>query len=155
MIDVSQLKNITTLSALSDEALSYLSDIMQKRSYGEGDPVFNEGTEGGDLYLVAAGSVKVSKRAKEGEAQSLASVRQGEFLGIMTFLTGGKHSASASAGSGCELFILDKASFDGLVEKFPAEAVKIFMVFIDELVDSLRGMNERYIDMVNYMWRWR
>jgi CRP-like cAMP-binding protein len=155
MIEVGQLKNIATLKGVSDEALSHLADIMQKRPYGEGDPIFNEGTDGGDLYLVAGGTVKINKRAKEGEAQSLAVVRSGEFLGIMTFLTGGKHSASASAGEGCELYIIDKRSFDGFVEKFPAEAVKVFMIFIEELVGSLRSMNERYIDMVNYMWRWR
>ncbi len=155
MIDVGELKNIATLKEVSDEALSYFADVMQKRPYGEGEPIFNEATEGGDLYLVGSGTVKINKRAKEGEAQSLAVVREGDFLGIMTFLTGGKHSATASAGEGCVLYVVDKKSFDGFVEKFPTEAVKVFMIFIGELVDSLRSMNERYIDMVNYMWRWR
>ncbi len=110
---------------------------------------------GGDLYLVGSGSVKISKRAKEGEAQSLAVVNAGGFVGIMTFLSGGGHSANASAHSDCVLYLLDRGDFDKLVEKFPADAVKIMELFVSELIDQLRSMNERYIDMVNYMWRWR
>lgn len=155
MIEVSELKGITSLKDLSEDALSHLAGIMQKRPYIAGDPIFNEGTEGRDLYLVGKGAAKITKRAKEGEAQSLAVVGEGNFLGIMTFLSGGKHSANAVAHSECTLYLVDKASFDEFTDKFPADAVTILKIFIGELVESLRGMNERYIDMVNYMWRWR
>ncbi len=155
MIDISQLKAISSLEGVSEDALSELARVMQKRVYKDSDPIFNENTEGGDLYLVGEGSVKLEKRAKEGEAQSLSVVRAGDFLGIMTFLVGGKHSASAVAHDDCTLYVLDKASFDAFVEKFPADANSIFMIFIERLIESVRSMYERYIDMVNYMWRWR
>ncbi len=110
---------------------------------------------GGDLYLVGSGSVKISKRAKEGEAQSLAVVNAGGFVGIMTFLSGGEQSANASAHGECALYLLERGDFDKFVEKFPTDAVKIMKLFVSELIEQLRSMNERYIDMVNYMWRWR
>ncbi len=98
MIEISQLKEIANLKDLSEEALSFLAGEMQQRAYGGGDPIFNDNTEGTDLYLVAKGSVKVTKRAKEGEAQGLNTVKEGDFLGMMTFLAGGRHSANAAAG---------------------------------------------------------
>jgi CRP-like cAMP-binding protein len=155
MIEVSQLKEMESLKVISEEALTYLAGSLQKRSYQDKEPVFNEGTLGGDLYLVGSGSVKISKRAKEGEAQSLAVVNAGGFVGIMTFLSGGQHSANASAHGECALYLLDRGDFDKFVEKFPADAVKIMELFVSELIEQLRSMNERYIDMVNYMWRWR
>lgn len=155
MIEISQLKDIESLREISDEALSHLAGSLQKRSYKDKEPIFNEGTMGGDLYLVGSGSVKVTKRAKEGEAQSLAVVNAGRFVGIMTFLSGGEHSADASAKGDCDLYLLDRNDFDKFVEKFPADAVKIMKLLVSELIDQLRSMNERFIDMVNYMWRWR
>jgi CRP-like cAMP-binding protein len=155
MIEVSQLKEIESLKEVSDEALGFLADALQKRTYNDQEPLFNEGTPGGDLYLIGEGSVKITKRAKEGEAQSLAMVPAGQFVGIMTFLTGGNHSANASAHGSCVLYLLDRSDFDRFAEQFPADAVKVMQLFINRLVDSLRSMNERYIDMVNYMWRWR
>lgn len=155
MIEVSQLKELESLKDVSEEALTFLAGALQKRSYQDKEPVFNEGTEGGDLYLVGSGSVKISKRAKEGEAQSLAVVPVGQFVGIMTFLAGGSHSANAAAYGDCVLYLLERGSFDSFVEQFPADAVKVMRLFINRLIESLRSMNERYIDMVNYMWRWR
>ena len=155
MIEVSQLKEMESLKEISEEALTHLAGSFQKRTYQDKEPVFNEGTMGGDLYLVGSGSVKISKRAKEGEAQSLAVVNAGGFVGIMTFLSGGQHSANASAHGECALYLLDRGDFDKFVEKFPADAVKIMKLFVSELIEQLRSMNERYIDMVNYMWRWR
>ncbi len=155
MIEISQLKEIESLKDVSEEALTFLAGALQKRTYQDKEPIFNEGTAGGDLYLVGGGSVKITKRAKEGEAQSLAVVPAGQFVGIMTFLTGGSHSANTVAQGDCVLYLLERGDFDRLVEQFPADAVKIMNMFINRLVDSLRSMNERYIDMVNYMWRWR
>ena len=155
MIEISQLKEMESLREISEEALTYLAGSLQKRTYQDKESVFNEGTLGGDLYLVGSGSVKITKKAKEGEAQSLALVNAGGFVGIMTFLSGGGHSANASAQGDCVLYLLDRGDFDKFAEKFPADAVKIMKLFVSELIDQLRSMNERYIDMVNYMWRWR
>ena len=155
MIEVGQLKQMQPIQGISDNALNFLAGVLQKRSYQDKGPIFNEGTEGGDLYLVGQGAVRITKRAKEGEAQNLGVVPAGRFVGIMTFLSGGAHSADANAKGETVLYLLDKASFDRFVEEHPADAVIILRMIIDELVESLRGMNERYIDMVNYMWRWR
>lgn len=155
MIEISQLKELPNVKDLSEEALSFLAGVMQQRAYRGGDPIFNDNTEGTDLYLVAKGAVKVTKRAKEGEAQSLNTVKEGEFLGMMTFLAGGRHSANAAAGGDCLLLLLDRRSFDRFVEKYPSDAVKLYQVFIVEMVGMVRGLTDKYIDMVNYMWRWR
>lgn len=155
MIDISQLKEVASLEGISEDALAHLAKVMQKRAYRDADSIFNENTEGGDLYLIGAGSVRLNRRAKEGEAQNLAIVKEGDFLGIMTFMVGGKHSASAVAKGDCTLYVMDRNSFDEFTEKFPADGNRILMIFIERLVDSVRGMYERYIDMVNYMWRWR
>ncbi|UCG39085.1 MAG: cyclic nucleotide-binding domain-containing protein [bacterium] len=155
MIEVSQLKEMETFQGVSDEALNFLADSLQKRTYSDKEPIFREGVPGGDLYLVAEGAVKISKRAKEGEAQNLAAVPKGQYVGIMTFLAGGNHSADAVAQGNCALYVLDRRAFDKFVESFPRDAVKLMNLFIQELIGSLRSMNERYIDMVNYMGRWR
>ena len=155
MIEIDQLKDIKAFQGLSDEALASLADSLQSRTYSAQEPIFREGVPGGDLYLVAEGAVKVSKKAKEGEAQSLALITKGQYVGIMTFLAGGKHSADATAQGHCVLYLLDRRTFDRFTESFPTDSVKLLKHFMEELITRLRDMNERYIDMVNYMWRWR
>ncbi len=155
MIEMSQLKEMATFQGIGDEALGKLAEIFQKRVYKDQDPVYNENTEGSDLYLVAHGAVKVSKLAKEGGVQSLGSLKEGGFFGTMTFLAGGRHSTNVQANGDCTIFTLERRAFDDFVEKYPADAVKLYTLFTKQLIDTVRQMNDRYIDLVNYMWRWR
>ncbi len=155
MIELAELSALPPLKGLSPQALAHLAGAFTRRAYADREVVFHEGGEGTELFLLGSGTVKISKRSREGEAQSLAVHQAGEFLGIMTFLEGGRHSANATASGPTVLFVMDRAAFDAFVAGFPADGVKLLRLFLDELVESLRRMNERYIDMVNYMWRWR
>jgi len=156
MIEVKELEALEPLRGLSPGALADLAALLSRRFCSDREPVFSEGAPGGELFIVGSGAVKISKKAKEGEAQSLAVLHPGDFLGIMTFLEGGNHSAAAVASGGnTVLFVMQKAAFDGFLAANPADGAKLLLLFVDRLVESLRRMNERYIDMVNYMWRWR
>jgi CRP-like cAMP-binding protein len=100
------LKNSPLFTGLTEDEISILSDLFQKRKYPSHCIIFCEGMEGRNLYIVEKGGVKITKlREKSGINVSeeelarqhkkaepdlmervLAVLKQGDFLGEMSFI---------------------------------------------------------------------
>src|SRR4026207_412336 len=65
--------------------------------YRDGDLIFAENDPGDCMFLIGRGSVKVSKKGRAGQQETLAHLMEGDFFGEMALIDGGKRSAQASA----------------------------------------------------------
>jgi CRP-like cAMP-binding protein len=70
----------------------------------------------------------------------------------MSFLEERPRSATIVAVSNIEVYCLEKDDFEKLVEKYPRMVYKILKNIIFTIHNIVRGMNTRYIEMLNYMW---
>src|SRR5437773_1579691 len=60
------------LAGLSDEIYAQIAENIVVLSYGQGDVIFEENDPGDSLYLIAQGSVKISKKGRAGQQETLA-----------------------------------------------------------------------------------
>ena len=60
-----------------------------------GELIFSEGDPGGAIYIVKSGSVEVFKTVDEGDI-TLATLNEGEVLGILTFFSKGRKARVCS-----------------------------------------------------------
>lgn len=65
--------------------------------YESDEVIFQEGERGDSLYLIAEGTVKISKRGRGGAQELLGFIQPGNFFGEMALLDGQPRSAMASA----------------------------------------------------------
>jgi CRP-like cAMP-binding protein len=85
-----------------------------------GQAIVREGDRGGGFYLVVLGSVEITKRAGERGALLLATLREGQFFGEMSLLSGTLASATVTATGPTELAELPRREFYEVLSAHPA-----------------------------------
>lgn len=102
--------------------------------FKQGQTIFKEGDSGSTMYVVLAGSVKLSVKGQEVE-----NLGPGGVLGEMALIDTVPRSATATAATDCKLVPIDMKRFTFLVQQTPHFSVQIMRV----IADRLRRMDQR------------
>lgn len=99
-----------------------------------GETLFDEGDDGGLMFVLASGSadVIVNNRVVE-------HLQHGSIVGEMGLVSPGPRSASVLATSNCEFVAIDEKRFQFLVQNTPFFAMQVMRVMAERLraVDRL------------------
>ena len=106
------LKNVPLFSTMPPDTLAWVAEAADETSYPSGQTIFEKGSEGDSMYVIADGSVRIHDGAK-----TLASLPQGAFFGELSILDGETRSASASAETDCLLLVIRQDSFRRILSK--------------------------------------
>jgi CRP-like cAMP-binding protein len=111
-MSLSALMRKSRLFANLDAAdLKWLETSMVRRCYIAGQVIFHMGDEGGGLYLITRGRVKVSIISRQGEEIILALLSEGEMLGELSLIDGKPRSATSQAMEETESYFLSRSAF--------------------------------------------
>ncbi|MBI5888170.1 MAG: cyclic nucleotide-binding domain-containing protein [Deltaproteobacteria bacterium] len=152
MIEQRLLREMQFFSDFTDGEIATISKIIKKKEFKTGDTVFTESENGESMYVIRKGEVKACKTAPDGELFTLTLMKDGDIFGEMSFLDGRPRSASIVAISDLETYVLEKSDFETLVEANPRMTYKLMRNIVFTIHSIVRGMNSRYIEMINYMY---
>jgi CRP/FNR family cyclic AMP-dependent transcriptional regulator len=137
MENINLLKKVRMFEELSDEELERFRDISEERSYGKGEIIIEENTEGQALYIVKRGTVVVSKIDGALESE-LVKLFAGEHFGEMSLVEDARTSARVSAYNDLECLVIKREDFLKLLDSDVALAAKVYKAFTQTLCDRLR-----------------
>ncbi len=152
MVDPKLLRDLVFFSDLTDNELATVATVTKRQDFKLGDTVFKESEDGQSLFIIKKGEVKACKIAPDGELFTLTIMKDGDIFGEMSFLDGRPRSATIVAVSDLETFIIDKFDFETLVDDNPRIIYKLLRNIVFTIHSIVRGMNVRYMEMINYMW---
>ena len=109
MIDI--LKSIPFFGKLNDEDIQKIAEKVQMEYFPEGHTIFNEGDDGGKMYIIKRGQVKVVRNK-----EVLAVLKDNAFFGEMALVSDELRNATIETASEVELLTLDKFNFKELLE---------------------------------------
>ena len=87
-------------------------------SFAEGESIFREGDRGDCMYLVVAGTVRLSKSIG-GIEQEIGILEKGDFFGEMALIEGGQRTTSVRAETDVRLLRIDSGGFVNLLQLDP------------------------------------
>ncbi|MES0488899.1 MAG: ion transporter [Leptospirales bacterium] len=87
-----------------------------------GDYVFRIGDTGSEMYFISKGSVQV---ISEDESIIYATLSDGSFFGEIALLLHSPRTASIRASDYCDLYVLEKKTFDNVLSRYPDFATTI------------------------------
>ena len=151
MADTKILRDINFFADFSDKELKLVADIVEKKEFKTGDTIFKDSDDGTGLFIIRKGEVKACKTTPDGELFTLMMMKDGDIFGEMSFLDGRPRSATIIAITDVETYVLEKANFDTLIEKHPMVIYKLMRNIVFTIHSIVRGMNTRYVEMMNYM----
>jgi hypothetical protein len=106
-------------AAFSQEELVEVIHGLQLLSFEAGDIVITEGEPGSSLFVLTSGYAKAFVRNPQGKHVFVRALREGDFFGEISILTGKPRTATVTAGTDCELLELDRATLDAIAETKP------------------------------------
>ena len=116
------IQKVPFFKGAGDELIKEIALVMQPVVYTPGDIVVRAGEPGADMFFIARGHCEVI--GTDGRTV-VATLREGDFFGEIALLEHRPRSASIRAATYCDLYRLDKESFDRAIEKFPEFAAHI------------------------------
>jgi CRP/FNR family transcriptional regulator, cyclic AMP receptor protein len=114
-----EIKSYSQMLAFVDE---------QPRSYEEGTVIFVEGQDAREMYVVRDGTVSLRKGG-----DVIKTLDPGEVFGEMALIDHAPRTATAVAGPGCRVTVIDEASFQQLVKKVPGFALELLRLVVRRL----------------------
>lgn len=121
------LKKSLLFSGLNDENLAEVASIATKRTYAKGEVLFTEGEPAVGFFLVASGSVKLSKISQDGKEKVLHFAYAHETFAEAAFFGDGRYPAEARALEKVEALYFPRDSFMGLLERNPRFALNLIV----------------------------
>ena len=113
------LHTVPIFRDLSDKDVIAISDKMVSRSYSQGQMILLEEAMGETFFVIAGGSVKITRLSEDGREVILAMLGEGDFFGEMSLLDGGGRSANVVALEEAEVLTLARNDYLDILKKFP------------------------------------
>lgn len=99
-------------------SLDLCAGALRTRRFRRGETIFHAGDPGDALFIIAAGSVKITIPPDDGsEPAILTTIGPGGFFGELSLLDGAARSATAVALDSVEAHVLRRDVFDQLLDK--------------------------------------
>jgi CRP/FNR family cyclic AMP-dependent transcriptional regulator len=123
MVDASSMTGalaaVPLFGGLDGEGLASLARGMRIRRFRRSETIFHVGDPGDALFIVMAGSTKITLPADSGDEAILATLRPGDFFGELALLDGAPRSATAVAIEPTETYILPRDRFREMISSEP------------------------------------
>jgi CRP/FNR family cyclic AMP-dependent transcriptional regulator len=129
--DADLLARVPLFAGLPKRHLRNVASIAKHLALGEGSAVAKEGEQGDDFYVIASGQARVVRGGR-----TIAQLMPGDFFGEIALLDGGPRTASVVAETPIELLVLNRKSFQKILERDPAVVLKM----LAELALRLRNV---------------
>ncbi len=113
-------KGLPILSDLAGPELEAVEEEIEEQTLEGGVPLFAEGEEGGCLWILLDGRVRVASR----HLSSCAELGAGTALGALSLMGGPRH-ASVETSSRCRLLRLSREGFRRIAASDPVAAERL------------------------------
>jgi signal transduction histidine kinase len=131
------------LSGISPAAYAQIDPKIDVLHCAPREVVFEENQPGDCLYLIAQGSVKISKKGRGGQQETLAFLMEQDFFGEMALIDRGQRSAQAATVGHAILGRVDRQTWDLLLRVAPHE---VLSNFTKSVTKRLRDNNQHFIE---------
>ena len=112
------LRNIALFKNLSLEELFPIDKALEQRQVLAGETIYTEGSWDGQLYIVAAGRVRIIKEL-DGEQEEIKQVATGQYFGEISLFDEAPRWDGAIAIEDSTLLCLEKKRFISLISQRP------------------------------------
>jgi CRP-like cAMP-binding protein len=141
---------------LSEADFNHLKPKLRKHLFKANEVIFEDESESGDLYIIAEGRIKISKRLKFDQETVLALLHERDFFGELAPLDGLPRAGSAIAIEDSVIYSISKEEFQKLLQENQAFTIKLLQVLALRLrtidntfVRELERNMERAVNDIN------
>jgi CRP/FNR family transcriptional regulator, cyclic AMP receptor protein len=122
------IAQVPLFSDLSQRELQTLSANCREREYPAGATLLRQGETGVGLFIITAGSVRVSQEAPSGDVRDLGTFERGSVLGEMSLLDDLPRTATVTAAEPTRALVIPVWDFRAALREMPDIGIKLLAV---------------------------
>ena len=131
MADLKELFATHASLVLEDSEVEVLSDISELGQYEKGEVLFEADDPGDSVYMVRSGAVDLYTIVNGDIEQTLLSVREGGFIGIIALIDDGARDINARVSEKAELYKFEKDSLSKIISDVGKLGFKLLRLIAD------------------------
>jgi len=116
------IEKVPMFNGAPEELIRQIVLNLKPALFTPGDYIFRKGELGDQMYFISRGRVEIV--AEDGKTV-YATLSDGAFFGEIALLFSSERTASVRAAEYCDLYTLDKFTFDNVLTKFPEVAAQM------------------------------
>ena len=128
------VERVPLFARLGPEQLDALAGVATTRRLGAREELFHKGDPAAQVYVVASGRLKVATTSLSGDDVTFNLLGEGEVVGELPLLTGGRRTGTVSALEPSELLVLERRDFLRFLREQPEAASALLVVLAERLV---------------------
>ena len=144
-----QLAGVELFELLDAEELNELAAVIDEKKMLAGETLFHAGDLGDSLFIIKTGEIELFIKDTTGQKIVLKVARQDSIFGEISMLDSRPRSATATALTDCELFVLDRDDLLLLFQKKPDAALNMLASMSAMLRDADNLLRTRVSRNVN------
>lgn len=152
-----RLKELVGKSVLAKELsagdIDVVAKIVHLHKLDDGQVLSPEGEPDSRMHVVVNGALAVSRPGAGGQWENLHVLTAGDLAGELSFLDGTPHFAALRALGQTEVFSLDRADLESLVETQPWIAYRIMRAIVRFTHSLQRRMSMQSAELVHYLYK--
>src|SRR5215212_11289399 len=149
LMTLEALRSVPLFASLGDESAGALRGLLETEVRPAGSVLFRKGEQGGAMYLIEGGRVRIHIKDRDGEDVTLAELAAGDFFGEMSILDGKPRSATATVSEGARLAVLSREGFHTFVGRTPQVAVSMLAALTERLRHTDEMLRQRVTRNLN------
>ncbi|MDQ6964978.1 MAG: cyclic nucleotide-binding domain-containing protein, partial [Mariprofundales bacterium] len=139
-----KLQDTPLLSTLSGDELQGFIEGLTLRTVEDGEMIVRAGDEGGPLFLVGMGVVRLETVDAHGERRVVRRVEEGDFFGEYAFMSRGSYQDDAVAEGQISLMEIDRVTFDSWVQRFPSINETVEKFYRQRVLERVLAVSELF-----------
>jgi CRP-like cAMP-binding protein len=136
MTAVEALAKAPLFREFTETGLKIFASIAVEKAIPAGSPLFVENMVGESLFIVKAGTVKITQKTAEGEKE-LGTLGPGEHVGQLGLLGKTVRLVSAIAATPCEVIEIAQRDFTKLQPQKPQACLKLAIAIAADLAQRV------------------
>ena len=136
MTAVEALQKAPLFREFTETGLKIFASIAVEKAIPAGSPLFVENMVGESLFIVKAGTVKITQKTAEGEKE-LGTLGPGEHVGQLGLLGKTVRLVSAIAATPCEVIEIAQRDFTKLQPQKPQACLKLAIAIAADLAQRV------------------
>jgi small-conductance mechanosensitive channel/CRP-like cAMP-binding protein len=114
-----RLSDVPLFAPLNDEETQKLAQACEAKIFSPNEPIVRKGEEGGSMFVIHRGSVKVQIVEENGLPKTINTLHEGDFFGEMGLFTGEPRTADVVASEETEVLEIKQAALKPLFDENP------------------------------------
>jgi CRP/FNR family cyclic AMP-dependent transcriptional regulator len=138
---------------LSPGDVDIVAGLVHLHRLEDGQVITPEGEPDSHMHVVVNGALAVSRRGPDGQWENLHVMTAGDLVGELSFLDGTPRYASLRAVGRTEIFSLDRADLESLVEKHPWIAYRLMRAIVRFTHSLQRRLSMQSVELMHYLYK--